>query len=191
VRVARGTDLRAVRWATARATVRATVRATPLLILANVDNHADQQWPGADGHRRRHRSARARLADWLLRLTGRGARKWVCRLMVGLAGSVADGRDRLTERLPPLSSDAEQQNVREFSRVPLGSRGGLAHRTYVRETRRAREGQRAQAPGRGPGRSTASAREAVVVVAAATGEGPGSTSGLPGSCCTPAGREAV
>jgi hypothetical protein len=90
---------------------------------------------------RRHRSARGRLADWLLPLAGRGARRWVRRIMPGLAGSVADGCDRLTERLPPLSSEAEQQNVREFSRVPLGSRGGLAHRTYVRETRRAREGR--------------------------------------------------
>ena len=106
-----------------------------------MDNHADQLWTGADGQRRRHRSARARLADWLLRLAGRGARRWVCRFLRGLAGSVADGCDRLTERLPPLSSDAEQQDVREFSWVPLGSRGGLAHRTYVRETRRAREGR--------------------------------------------------
>ena len=65
----------------------------------------------------------------------------VRRLMPELAGSVAAGSDRLTERLPPRSSDAEQQNVREISRIPLGSRGHLAHRTYVRETRRAREGR--------------------------------------------------
>jgi hypothetical protein len=166
VRVPRGMDLRAVRWAT----VRATARATPLLILASVDSHADQQWPGADRQRRRHRSARARLADWLLRLAGRGAGKWVCRLMTGLAGSVADGRDRLTERLPPLSSAAPQQNLREFSRVPLGSRGGLAHRTYVRETRRAREGS---APGlrvASPAVDHQAPARRCVVVAAATGE---------------------
>jgi hypothetical protein len=88
----------------------------------------------------------------------------------GRRQSVADGCDRLTERLPPLSSDAEQQNVREFSRVPLGSRGCLAHRTYVRETRRAREGS---APGlrvASPAVDHQAPARRCVVVAAATGE---------------------